>query len=48
MEGSSKRPLTEGVQKKGGLNSAPSKPKPYVKPVGQGKPNNKSTNTTKK
>ncbi len=39
MEGSSKRPLTEGMQKKSGLNKPPEKPKPNLKPVGQGKPN---------
>lgn len=40
MEGSSKRPLTEGMQKKSGLNKPPEKPKPNLKPVGQGKPSN--------
>ena len=40
MEGSSKRPLTEGLIKKGGLNKPPTKPKPNLKPVGQGKPSN--------
>lgn len=39
MEGSSKKPLTEGTQKRGGMNKPPSKSKPNVKPVGQGKPN---------
>jgi len=48
MEGNSKRPLTEGIQKKGGLNKPPTKPKPNVKPIGQGKSNNNSKNITKK
>lgn len=37
-----KKILTEGIEKRGGLNKPPTKPKPNFKPVGQ-KPSGQNT-----
>jgi len=35
MPDDKKKILTEGMEKRGGLNKPPNKPKPNLKPVGQ-------------